>query len=348
MRPTTWYEALNQCQQQGLGYVLITVLMSAGSAPREAGCKMLVTGDEQFDTIGGGHLEFAAVDAARELLAENRQAQKTVSYPLSSSLGQCCGGAVKILYEAHVDHSQHVAIFGAGHVAQSLVPMLAQLPVQIRWIDSRENFFNDASDIVPLDTTSFDTTSFDTILAAGTTSISVPSSRSAARVPRSILALSNVTAITNDEPIQELAALPNNTWVIILTHNHQLDYELVESALKHPSLGFIGMIGSQTKAKRFVTKLEHRGFDAAQRAKLTSPIGDLSIPGKRPVEVSVSVCAQLIKLLHAPPLGTGSLDKKPVNIESTDTDRIAKHKHAINANMSVTTSSDESGSGRSK
>jgi xanthine dehydrogenase accessory factor len=343
MRPTTWYEALNQCQQQGLGYVLITVLMSAGSAPREAGCKMLVTGDEQFDTIGGGHLEFAAVDAARELLAENRQAQKTVSYPLSSSLGQCCGGAVKILYEAHVDHSQHVAIFGAGHVAQSLVPMLAQLPVQIRWIDSRENFFNDASD-----TTSFDTTSFDTMLAAGAASISVPSSKSAARVPRSILALSNVTAITNDDPIQELAALPNNTWVIILTHNHQLDYELVESALKHPSLGFIGMIGSQTKAKRFVTKLEHRGFDAVQRAKLTSPIGDLSIPGKRPVEVSVSVCAQLIKLLHASPLVTSPLDKKPVNIESTKTDRVAKQKHAISANTAVISSSDESGYGRSK
>lgn len=265
IQASTWYEAINACQQQGLGYVLITVMMSAGSTPREAGCKMLVTGDNQFDTIGGGHLEYEAVTTARELLAKNEQAQKTISYPLSSSLGQCCGGAVKLFFEVHVNHHQHVAIFGAGHVAQSLVPMLAQLPMQISWIDSRENFFNGE----------------------------------ASPVAASTLALSNVSTITNDEPLEALEQLPNNAWVIIITHNHQLDYELVESALKHPALDFIGMIGSQTKAKRFVTKLEHRGFTAQQIAKLTSPIGDLSIPGKRPLEVSVSICAQLIRLLHS-------------------------------------------------
>jgi xanthine dehydrogenase accessory factor len=280
MRPTTWYEALNQCQQKGLGYVLITVLMSAGSTPRESGCKMVVTGDEQFDTIGGGHLEFAAVKTARELLVEGEQTQKVISYPLSSSLGQCCGGAVKLLFEAHVNHSQHLAVFGAGHVAQALVPMLAQLPVQISWIDSRENFFNRVSD--------------------------------------STLALSNVKTITSDDPSQEISALPSKTWIIILTHNHQLDYELVECGLKHGSLGFIGMIGSETKAKRFHTRLEHRGFDAAQRAKLCSPVGDLSIPGKRPIEVSVSICAQLIKLLHTPSLKQDTVTEaafEPMNSE---------------------------------
>jgi xanthine dehydrogenase accessory factor len=263
---STWYEAINVCQQQGLGYVIITVLLSAGSTPREAGCKMIVSASEQFDTIGGGHLEHEAVQTARELLANNKQAQKTVSYPLSSRLGQCCGGAVKVLYEVHVNHDQHMAVFGAGHVAQSLVPMLAQLPMQISWVDSRDNFFNGES----------------------------------SRVSQSSLALTNVKAITNDDPTEELAKLPDNTWVIILTHNHQLDYELVETALKLPTLGFVGMIGSQTKAKNFMIKLEHRGFNALQMSKFISPIGDLSIPGKRPLEVSVSICAQLIRLLHGP------------------------------------------------
>lgn len=260
MRVSTWYEALYKCQQQGQGYVLITVVMSAGSAPREAGCKMLITDDQQFDTIGGGHLEFEATRHARELLAKNEQSQTLVSYPLSSSLGQCCGGAVKILYEVHVNHHQHIAVFGAGHVAQSLVPMLAQLPVQISWVDGRERFFED--------------------------------------LPLHMVNLSNVKAIDNDDPCQVLEALPDNTWVVILTHNHQLDYDLVEAALKHPSIDFVGMIGSQTKAKRFRTKLAHRGFTPEQIAQLISPIGDTSIPGKRPVEVSVSVCAQLIKRLH--------------------------------------------------
>lgn len=272
MRASTWYEAVYQCQQQGRAYVIVTVLTSAGSTPREAGCKMVVSGDAQFDSIGGGHLEFTAVASARDLLAANKQAQKTVSYPLSSRLGQCCGGAVKVLYEVHVKHNQHIAVFGAGHVAQSLVPMLAQLPVKIHWIDSREHFFDD---IVNAKVTTFSTNTFD---------------------PR--VTPSNVRTEVNDEPRQVLAELPRNTWLVILTHNHQLDYELVESALKLGSFGYIGMIGSVTKAQRFLKKLEHRGFSASQRARLISPIGDLSIPGKRPIEVSVSICAQLIKLLH--------------------------------------------------
>ncbi len=287
MRPSTWYEAIHECQLQGRGYVLITVLMSAGSVPREAGCKMVVTDDAQFDTIGGGHLEYAVVAQARKWLAENKQVHKTVSYPLSSSLGQCCGGAVKVLYEVHVKHNQHIAVFGAGHVAQSLVPMLAQLPVQISWIDSRENFFGES--------------------ANGMLS----------KVANATLNLSNVKTLTNDDPTQELAELPDNTWIIILTHNHQLDYELVEKALKYETLGFIGMIGSKTKAQRFLTKLEHRGFNALQRARLVSPIGDLSVPGKRPIEVSVSICAQLIKLLHCDP-----------NVKS-DVNKLAI-KHSIN------------------
>jgi xanthine dehydrogenase accessory factor len=243
-----------------------------------------------------------------------------------------------VLYEVHVEHSQHVAIFGAGHVAQALVPMLAQLPVQIRWIDSRENFFNSASDGLPLDIAR------NTSAAPNFAAIV----KSAARVPSSILALNNVTAITNDEPDQELTALPNNTWVIILTHNHQLDYELVEGALKHPSLGFIGMIGSETKAKRFLTKLEHRGFNASQRAKLTSPICDLSIPGKRPIEVSVSVCAQLIKLLHASPTEGKTRESEAGSIKSANTRSNAHKIEGAGVNLIAANALDENGQGRSK
>lgn len=263
MRATTWFEAINDCQQKGQAYVIVTVLAIAGSTPREAGCKMVVTGDDQFDTIGGGHLEFETTQQARELLASNQQTQKIVSYPLSSRLGQCCGGAVKVFYEVHVNHHQHVAIFGAGHVAQSLVPILAQLPLQISWVDNREQFFD--------------------------------------KVNKTTKLLANVNVIDNDDPTHVLENLPTNTWVIILTHNHQLDYELVECALKHTKLAYVGMIGSKTKAKRFVTKLAHRGFSAAQIACLVSPIGDTDIPGKRPVEVSVSISAQLIRLLHHSP-----------------------------------------------
>lgn len=256
MRVNTWFEALHNCQSQGKSYVLVTVIMAAGSTPRESGCKMVVTDEAHFDTIGGGHLEFEALKKAREFLLADKQNQHIISYPLSSKLGQCCGGAVKILFEVYVDHNQHIAVFGAGHVAASLVPILAQLPVQISWIDSRSDLLNKYAH------------------------------------PQ------NVNDIVSDEPVEEIANLPNNTWVIILTHNHQLDYALVETCLKQAKISFIGMIGSHTKAKRFRTRLEHRGFDEAAINRLISPIGDLSIPGKKPIEVSVSIGAQIIRKLH--------------------------------------------------
>ena len=49
--------------------VLVTILHVAGSTPREAGTKMVVSEDALHGTIGGGHLELAAIELARELLA---------------------------------------------------------------------------------------------------------------------------------------------------------------------------------------------------------------------------------------------------------------------------------------
>ena len=57
-----WRAAL---QAQIAPSVLVTVAMVEGSAPRESGAKMLVTLEDQFDTIGGGHLELRACEIAR-------------------------------------------------------------------------------------------------------------------------------------------------------------------------------------------------------------------------------------------------------------------------------------------
>jgi xanthine dehydrogenase accessory factor len=77
--------------------VLITVARVDGSGPREAGTKMLVTAEREFDTIGGGHLEMRAIDIAREMLSG--QAVRYERFALGPSLGQCCGGVVYLLFE---------------------------------------------------------------------------------------------------------------------------------------------------------------------------------------------------------------------------------------------------------
>lgn len=255
-RATHWHEAIAECQERNEGYVLVTVVGTAGSTPREPGSKMVVTASHSIDTIGGGHLEFDAIARARAYLAKGEVCTELHSYPLSSSLGQCCGGAVKVLFDVCNVHQQHIAIFGAGHVAKALVPILAQMPVRISWIDNREDVF--------------------------------PSSLPA-----------NVQKVVEEAPESEVRHLDEGSWLIILTHDHQLDYRITEQALKQPSLPFVGLIGSDTKAKRFITKLTQRGFDDHALERLFTPIGNRDIPGKRPIEVAVSISAQIIERLHA-------------------------------------------------
>ncbi|MFT6897413.1 MAG: xanthine dehydrogenase accessory factor, partial [Paraglaciecola sp.] len=259
MNTNKWFDALHRCQEQGKAYVLLTVLASAGSTPRGNGTKMVITGEETFDTIGGGHLEFAATEKARALLAGNAHTQHIEHYPLSSKLGQCCGGAVNLLFEVMIQQCQTVQIYGAGHVAHALIPLLAQLPLQIQWIDQRSQLF-------PENEGKF--------------------------------SFANLHMLVSDEPGEHIALAPGNSWVVIMTHNHQLDYELVEAALKRPDLPYIGMIGSHTKAKRFKTRISARVPDIKAPHRLVSPIGVLDIPGKRPIEVAVSIAAQLIQRLN--------------------------------------------------
>ncbi|MBD3676791.1 MAG: xanthine dehydrogenase accessory protein XdhC, partial [Rhodobacteraceae bacterium] len=70
-----------------------------GSGPREIGAAMLVWEYGQSGTIGGGALEFEAVERARDALNGGRD--RIDRYPLGPALGQCCGGAVRLLTEIY-------------------------------------------------------------------------------------------------------------------------------------------------------------------------------------------------------------------------------------------------------
>jgi xanthine dehydrogenase accessory factor len=131
-----WLAAQLQFEQQNRAYVLVSVVALQGSSPRGVGSKIVVTKSEQFDTIGGGHLEYKAIAQAREMLVSGSHT-KMIDYPLGASLGQCCGGRVSLMFEVFSASKMPVVVFGAGHVGRALVPLLAQLPVQVTWVDSR-------------------------------------------------------------------------------------------------------------------------------------------------------------------------------------------------------------------
>ncbi|MEN0108011.1 MAG: xanthine dehydrogenase accessory protein XdhC [Pseudomonas sp.] len=137
----SWISALADLQQQGQPCVLVTIIEELGSTPRNAGSKMVVTADRIYETVGGGHLEFKAMELAREMLKSRTQDTRLERFSLGASLGQCCGGATVLLFEPMGQPQAHIAVFGAGHVGRALVPLLASLPCKVHWIDSRENEF---------------------------------------------------------------------------------------------------------------------------------------------------------------------------------------------------------------
>ncbi|MFW9266892.1 xanthine dehydrogenase accessory protein XdhC [Pseudomonas sp. NR3] len=136
-----WISALADLQARGEPCVLVTIIEELGSTPRNAGSKMVISASQAFDTIGGGHLEYKAMEIARQMLASGQQNTHLERFSLGASLGQCCGGVTVLLFEPMGQVQAQIAVFGAGHVGRALVPLLASLPCRVRWIDSREAEF---------------------------------------------------------------------------------------------------------------------------------------------------------------------------------------------------------------
>jgi xanthine dehydrogenase accessory factor len=132
-------DAWKACASSGVASVTVTLVQARGSAPQEPGAKLLATASGLMaGTIGGGRLEAHALRRAQSLVADSSSAAcelETVN--LQRDLGMTCGGEVSLLYETHGQRPWNVTVFGAGHVAQSVVRLLATLECQVRVFDPR-------------------------------------------------------------------------------------------------------------------------------------------------------------------------------------------------------------------
>ena len=254
--------------------VLVRIEATEGSVPRESGTWMAVWPEGLTGTIGGGQLEFQAVNAARAGLEGNAAlpgAGERCRYPLGPSLGQCCGGVVYLSYRltSAADAAElrneftsrlpPVALFGGGHVGAALARLLATLPLAVRWIDSRDGVF-------------------------------------AAAMPAQI-------AAEQSEPVHAaVAGLAAGSRVLIMSFSHAEDLDIVIACLQrvraHDDLPFIGLIGSRTKWATFRHRLEARGFSENELSRITCPIGVAGIGGKEPEVIAVAVAAQLLQSME--------------------------------------------------
>ncbi|MEO8102983.1 MAG: xanthine dehydrogenase accessory protein XdhC [Betaproteobacteria bacterium] len=331
----TWLEDLFGVLATGQSAISIAVASTNGSVPREAGTRMRVTLAGVFGTIGGGHLEFKAIQIARDMLASGG-APALLRFPLGASLGQCCGGLVNLLFEPVVpdarwvndiaglrgqgidcvavtplrgnisagklvvsaddwagslgsptlDHEAvaiarhrlathqasallsvadnecffemmpavqfNVVLFGAGHVGRAVVRILADLPCQVTWIDSREAEF-------PAD------------------------------IPH------HVYRCMNEFPEEEVAKAPAGSYFLVMTHSHQLDQAISERILLRRDFAYFGLIGSLTKRRQFERRMAARGIPEARFAGMTCPIGIRAIDSKEPMAIAVGVVVEILQ-----------------------------------------------------
>ncbi|MFW5832473.1 MAG: xanthine dehydrogenase accessory protein XdhC [Pseudomonadota bacterium] len=236
--------------------ILVTVVETKGSTPREVGASMLVTATGQEGTIGGGELEWRATALARARLG--REVDELVSLPLGPELGQCCGGLVRLrLQTAEALPAPRallapVWLFGAGHVGRAVAHVLRTLPGQeIVWIDER-----------------------------------------AAALPASD---ARTTCIPAAIPEALVSKAPAGAHILVMTHSHPRDLAIVAAALGRNDLGLVGLIGSATKRARFERRLRGVGLGDAALARLSCPIGLPTVRGKHPSVVAIAVVAQLLE-----------------------------------------------------
>ena len=116
--------ALDSAQKNGATVVLATVIEVAGSTPRHAGARMLISDTHIWGTIGGGAIEQRVMTDARELLSDDHRETHTVDVHLVRELGMCCGGRMQVFLEKILPEPK-LWIFGTSRVAQQ-VARLAQ------------------------------------------------------------------------------------------------------------------------------------------------------------------------------------------------------------------------------
>lgn len=301
-----WATAARAAIDAGEAVALITVLAAEGSAPRGAGTRMLVRAGGIAGTIGGGALEHQAIGQARALLGHPVGSWRIQDYPLGPLLGQCCGGRVRLLVE-HVDPAEAAWIgqeglletrFGPDRLERRLID--ARVPVDpVSARGPRPELLVERLDIDRLPVLLFGAGHVGRAVARALEGLPVHLGWFDPRPETG--ELEGVTVVDEERIADCVAEAPDGSAILIMTHDHGLDYRLTAAALASPAR-FVGLIGSETKRARFLSRLAKDGVDAA---RLTCPVGVAGIMGKEPAVIAVSVAAQLLQVgaKPSPPSG---------------------------------------------
>ena len=281
---------------------MVSVIAAEGSAPRGPGTRMIVSAGAQHGTIGGGRLEHVATEQARAILAFPPGTWRIQDYPLGPMLGQCCGGRVRLLIERFdPDDAAWLTSLREGDMLTT--NLAGYRPA--RSVSGQSAPLAAARGAWPLEVAERIGEARRPIYLFGAGHVGQAIARIIRTLPfalawfdtrESFGALDGVAHVSVEHLPDCAAHAPDDAAVLILTHDHALDYAITAAALRGPAR-FVGLIGSATKRARFTARLAREGLDAS---RLTCPIGVAGITGKAPDVIAVAVAAQMLMISEAP------------------------------------------------
>lgn len=251
-------------------FVLALVTTTTGEAPGKTGFKMLVNPDGSAEgTVGGGDVELQATRAALEMMRD-RQVHRVETYQLNqrpeasgTTTTMICGGSATIYFELF-SAARRALLFGGGHVAQQLAPLLAGLGMEVVVLDNRPDYAT--PDRYP-----------------SGTAIRTGDYRHLARTV-------------------ELDA-GCHCFIFTHGHSHDA-VVLKELIHRDGDWGYagayLGMIGSAKKVGQLLDRLREEGAPAELLQQVFTPIG-LEIGGQTPFEIALGIAAEVLAVTSGKP-----------------------------------------------
>ncbi len=338
-----WVDELSDLMAAGESVVVVTVASIRGSAPREVGAKMIVTETETVGTIGGGQLEYQCTRIAYEML--NGDSGATLrTFPLGSSMGQCCGGVVDVMFEPLANGlpvwlRDLKALHGQREAAIVVTGIGSAMP---KGVVTADNEFGDNAlpakvvaearaflrcggaacsnaDVFldPVVGSNFNIAVF----GAGHVGTAVVNALSNLDCNirwidsrRNVFRKTpvNVRAVESSDPSLEVAAMPAGSCYLVMTHSHAIDFDIVDRILRRGDSGYCGLIGSVSKRRRFEKRYRAQEMPQQLLKKLVCPIGVAGISGKKPAEIAVAAAAEVLQAYDHAALAMGEV--YPANV----------------------------------
>lgn len=322
---SVWLNAIDYFQRQQQACVLVTIIQTQGSTPRETGSKMVVSESQTVGTIGGGTLEQQAITEARHYLAQpqlNPASGWCNEWILGPDLGQCCGGVVKVFYE-------YIPVSASTQTWLNLVRNSLQATQACRIVTRINSLTHQLLDkqVHPLALPSASSVQLHSVAEQITIEEIIQPyaftlvlfgaghvGRALVQVMRQypcriiwldtradpfppttdVFSSAEIQQRVESDPASIVAQMPAGCDYLVMTHDHALDLAICAAILARDAVHSVGVIGSATKAARFRHRLRDQGFTPAQLQRLTCPIGLPDITSKHPGAIAIAVAAQLL------------------------------------------------------